>query len=76
MGSTDAISETSMCRVLDVEFPSRQSCPREELQLDCGFCYSYSLSLFRSTRGVTKRCHLSWLTNSALVYEPKSGVST
>jgi hypothetical protein len=21
--------------------------------------------------GVTKRCHLSWLTNSALVYEPK-----
>jgi hypothetical protein len=25
--------------------------------------------------GVTKRCRLSWLTNSALVYEPKYGVS-
>ncbi len=24
-------------------------------------------------QGVTKRCHLSWLTNSALVYEPKCG---
>jgi hypothetical protein len=24
-------------------------------------------------RGVTKRCRLSWLTNSALVYEPKCG---
>jgi hypothetical protein len=23
------------------------------------------------TQGVTKRCRLSWLTNSALVYEPK-----
>ncbi len=56
MGSTDEIesrSETSMmmCRVLDLEFPSWQSCPREELQLDCGFCYSYSLSLSRSTSG-------------------------
>ncbi len=25
------------------------------------------------TQGVTKRCRLSWLTNSALVYEPKCG---
>ncbi len=24
-------------------------------------------------QGVTKRCRLSWLTNSALVYEPKCG---
>jgi hypothetical protein len=24
-------------------------------------------------RGVTKRCRLSWLTNSVLVYEPKCG---
>ncbi len=24
-------------------------------------------------RGFTKRCRLSWLTNSALVYDPKSG---
>ncbi len=26
-----------------------------------------------SDQGVTKRCRLSWLTNSALVYEPKCG---
>jgi hypothetical protein len=25
------------------------------------------------TQGVTKRCRLSWLTNSALVYEPNAG---
>ncbi len=25
-------------------------------------------------QGVTKRCRLSWLTNSALLYEPKCGV--
>jgi hypothetical protein len=25
------------------------------------------------SRGVTKRCRLSWLTNSALLYEPKCG---
>jgi hypothetical protein len=25
------------------------------------------------TQGVTKRCLLSWLTNSVLVYEPKCG---
>ncbi len=24
-------------------------------------------------QGVTQRCRLSWLTNSALVYEPKCG---
>jgi hypothetical protein len=24
-------------------------------------------------QGVTKRCRLSWLTNSALIYEPKCG---
>jgi hypothetical protein len=27
----------------------------------------------RQQQGVTKRCRLSWLTNSALVYEPKCG---
>jgi hypothetical protein len=40
-----------------------------------------SLKLFLScaqiisalTKGVTKRCRLSWLTNSGLVYEPKCG---
>jgi hypothetical protein len=26
------------------------------------------------TQGVTKRCRLSWLTNSALVYEPICGM--
>ncbi len=29
--------------------------------------------VFRVKQGVTKRCRLSWLTNSTLVYEPKSG---
>jgi hypothetical protein len=26
-----------------------------------------------TTRGVTRRCRLCWLTNSALIYEPKGG---
>jgi hypothetical protein len=30
-------------------------------------------SLVRGIQGVTKRCRLSWLTKSALVYEPKCG---
>jgi hypothetical protein len=25
------------------------------------------------SQGVTKKCRLSWMTNSALVYEPKCG---
>jgi hypothetical protein len=29
---------------------------------------------FAWEQGVPKRCRLSWLTNSALVYEPKRGV--
>jgi hypothetical protein len=29
---------------------------------------------FTAVRGVTKICRLSWLTNSALVYEPKCGM--
>ncbi len=33
----------------------------------------YTLCLITFTQGFTKRCRLSWLTNSALVYEPKSG---
>jgi hypothetical protein len=32
---------------------------------------NYSFESFH--QGVTKRCCLSWLTNSALVYEPKCG---
>ncbi len=31
------------------------------------------LSLCLLHRGLKKRCRLSWLTNSALVYEPKCG---
>jgi hypothetical protein len=35
--------------------------------------YQYNLNLrfsYGSYQGVTKRCRLSWLTNSNLVYEP------
>jgi hypothetical protein len=35
--------------------------------------YEYSISSYTAYQGVTKRCRLSWLTNSALVYEPKCG---
>ncbi len=31
------------------------------------------LNLIRMTLGATKRCRLCWMTNSALVYEPKCG---
>ncbi len=35
---------------------------------------SLSNSLFaHRNQGITKRCHLSWLTNSALICEPKCG---
>jgi hypothetical protein len=34
--------------------------------------YSYDFHL-PSKQGATNRCRLSWLTNSALVYEPKCG---
>jgi hypothetical protein len=36
--------------------------------------FSCSLEVFQGGQGVTKRCRLSWLTNSALVYEPKWGM--
>jgi hypothetical protein len=29
--------------------------------------------IYSDIQGVTKRCRLSWLPNSALVYEPKCG---
>ena len=32
-----------------------------------------TVSGVREDQGVTKRCYLSWLTNRALVYEPKCG---
>jgi hypothetical protein len=31
------------------------------------------LMAYTSKQGVTKRWHISWMTNSALVYEPKCG---
>jgi hypothetical protein len=33
--------------------------------------YCYNIQYDAGTQGVTKRCRLSWLANSALVYEPK-----
>ncbi len=35
--------------------------------------YRFAWHVEGYTQGVTKRCRLSWLTNSALVYEPKCG---
>ncbi len=37
------------------------------------FCALAAGLLYSSLRWVTKRCRLSWLINSALVYEPKCG---
>ncbi len=34
---------------------------------------THILTCITSCQGVTKRCRISWLTNSALVYEPKCG---
>ncbi len=36
-------------------------------------CDLQHLRTVRKTQRVTKRCRLSWRTNSALVYEPKCG---
>jgi hypothetical protein len=47
----------------------------------CSICKSFQEfvtfthnRIVRNYQGVTKRCRLSWLTNSALVYKPKCGV--
>jgi hypothetical protein len=37
------------------------------------WCDLTPISLMRQKQGATNRCRLSWLTNSALVYEPKCG---
>jgi hypothetical protein len=42
-----------------------------ELRLQLGLCFT--LRFINSVRGFIKRCRLSWLTNSALVYESKCG---
>jgi|688.fasta_scaffold126355_3 hypothetical protein len=42
-----------------------------------GICFSKLIERVGSIicyQEVSKRCRLSWLTNSALVYEPKCGV--
>jgi hypothetical protein len=39
----------------------------------CSWSFSISSVSLRWSRGSTKRCRLSWLTNSALVYKPKCG---
>ncbi len=44
---------------------------RKLLPTEIQAIWSPILSLFRLWRGVTKRCRLSWLTNSTLVCEPK-----
>ncbi len=36
-------------------------------------CLLHQRGFIRSRQGVTKKCRLSWLTNRALVYEPKCG---
>ncbi len=36
-------------------------------------CTLYNIAQFGVAQGVTKICHLSWLTNSDLVYETKCG---
>ncbi len=35
--------------------------------------FRFSMPIFPPQKGVTKRCRLPWLTNSAIVYEPKYG---
>ncbi len=47
--------------------------PLSSAILSCTYCIPARLHNFLShwTRGVTKRCRLSWLTNSALAYEPQ-----
>ncbi len=37
------------------------------------FLYCFFAMSFPFKQGVTKRCRLSWLTNNAVVYEPKAG---
>ncbi len=37
------------------------------------FFESIARNCWAMCRGITKRCRLSWMTNSALVYEPKCG---
>ncbi len=37
------------------------------------YTHGYTRTSGGGGKGVTKRCRLSWLTNSALVYEPKCG---
>ncbi len=38
-----------------------------------GICIVFTKIIKEEKTGVTKRCRLSWLTDSALVYKPKCG---
>jgi hypothetical protein len=48
----------------------RQPCRVKSLYMKRFWVYLFINACYQ---GVTKRCCLSWLTNSALVYEPKCG---
>jgi hypothetical protein len=43
------------------------------IPLMCGTLIHNDYMYMGCEQGVTQRCRLSWLTNSALVYEPKCG---
>ncbi len=47
---------------------SKQVWGRGRGEFSCIYTIFYTVQ-----QGVTKKCRLSWLTNSALVYEPKCG---
>ncbi len=56
-----------------IDSRARKSSPGTTvLMADQCLALIYSL-VVKASQGVTKRCRLSWLTNSARVYEPKSG---
>jgi hypothetical protein len=59
-------AENGHCDFFDARFYIfSYSCTSDDI-----FVGSVNLSMC-VYQGVTKRCHLSWLTNYALVYEPK-----
>jgi hypothetical protein len=54
---------------IHLSFNSQQGPPLVSLVL----FHKKNRNLVAWAQGVTKRCRLSWLTNSALIYEPKCG---
>jgi hypothetical protein len=71
------------CSIYNVKhaysWPYKGSWPDVHFQLPCSSGTMWNIRSTERTqlrienRGVTKRCRLSWLTNSALVYKPKRG---